>query len=105
MKLSPLKARIFDLVRRAGAGGINRRDLFNVVFANDDARSRKHSFATLKSHIAQINALIEDSGFYITGRDAARLVRRNIIPNSEQRSSAARSRTVLSGNSPTNEDL
>jgi hypothetical protein len=36
----------------------------------------KHSFRTLKAHIFQINELIEDTGYRIEGRGAARLVRR-----------------------------
>jgi hypothetical protein len=56
VRLTPLKARIFDLIRRGGDDGIDRRDLFDIVFGDDD--SRKHSFHTLKAHIAQINELI-----------------------------------------------
>jgi hypothetical protein len=69
VRLPDLKARIFDLVARAGAAGISGEDLFAIAY-NDDApigkgirlqRSRK----TLKSHVGQINELIEDSGYRI----------------------------------------
>jgi hypothetical protein len=80
VRLTPLKARIFDLIRRGGDDGINRRDLFDIVFGNDDAHSRKRSYRTLKAHIAQINELIDDTGFHIEGRCVARLVRRCAQP-------------------------
>jgi hypothetical protein len=76
VRLMPLKARIFDAVRRGGGDGIDRRNLFNIVFGDDDAHSRKHGFHTLKVHIVQINELIEDTGYRIEGRSAARLFRR-----------------------------
>jgi hypothetical protein len=76
VRLTPLKARIFDIVQRSGDDGIGRRDLFDIVFDDDDAHSRKHSFHTLKAHLNQINELIEDTGFRIEGRGVARLVRR-----------------------------
>jgi hypothetical protein len=68
VRLTALKARIFDLVQRGGIGGIDREDLFDIVFGDSDvARSN------LKSHISQINELIEDSGYRIAGRSVARL--------------------------------
>jgi hypothetical protein len=76
VRLTPLKARIFDLIERGGDDGIDRRDLFDIVFGDGDAHSRKRSYRTLKAHLAQINELIEDTGFHIEGRGAARLVRR-----------------------------
>jgi hypothetical protein len=77
VRLPPLKARIFDLVQRAGADGIDRRDLFDIVFGDDDAHARRHSFRTLKAHICQINEAIEDTGYRIEGRGVARLVNRS----------------------------
>jgi len=74
VRLTPLKARIFDLVRRSGADGIDRHELFDIVFGDDDAHARRHSYETLKAHITQINELIEDAGYRIEGRYAARLV-------------------------------
>jgi hypothetical protein len=35
VRLTALKARIFDAIERAGAIGIATRDLFDLVFAND----------------------------------------------------------------------
>jgi hypothetical protein len=43
---SELKARLIDVVRRAGADGIDGDDLHNIVFGE-----RKRGYATLKSHI------------------------------------------------------
>lgn len=77
MKLTPLKARIFDIVKRAGDGGIDRRELFAIVFGDDDAHARRHSFRTLKAHLWQLGQQLEDAGFRIEGRAEVRLVNRN----------------------------
>ena len=76
VRLTPLKARILDLIQRAGADGIDRHDLFEIVLGDNDAHARKHSFRTLKAHIYQLNEAIEDAGYRIEGRPAVRLVRR-----------------------------
>lgn len=76
VRLTPLKARIFDIIKRAGDAGIDRHDLFNIVFGDDDAHQRRHSFATLKSHLWQINEQLEGTNFRIAGR-AVRLVNHN----------------------------
>jgi hypothetical protein len=70
VRLTAFKARIFDLVQRAGEDGITGRDLFDIVFGGDD-----HSYHTLKAHIWQINDLIEDEGYRIKGGGAYRLVK------------------------------
>lgn len=59
VRLTPLKARIFDLVKRAGPAGIFSDDLLAMVFP----KGRKRG--TLKSHIWQINELIADEGYRI----------------------------------------
>lgn len=68
VRLTPLKARIFDLVQRAGRDGIDRGDLFSLVFGGT-GQCRE----TLKAHIFQINDLIEDTGYRIVGHSVARL--------------------------------
>jgi hypothetical protein len=70
IRFTPLKARIFDLIQRGGRDGIDRVDLFDIVFGNQE---RKRSYRTLKAHIYQINELIEDEGYRIVGRSVARL--------------------------------
>jgi hypothetical protein len=65
VRLTPLKARIFDAIARAGVDGIATCDLFDVVFAND---SRRHSVRTLKSHVWQINQRLRGTGLHIYGR-------------------------------------
>lgn len=73
-ELTPLKARIFDIVKRSGADGIENGDLYNAVFGNTLRKQRTRY--TLKSHIWQINSAIVDSGFRIRGNGGAyRLVR------------------------------
>jgi hypothetical protein len=63
-RLTPLKARIFDIITRAGVDGISASDLFDIVFAEGQSRE------TLKAHIWQINDLIADEGYRIKGRDS-----------------------------------
>lgn len=69
VRLTPLKARIFDAIKRAGYDGIDRNDLFALVFSN---RPVKRS--CLKSHVWQINDAIEDTGYRIEGRQSFKLV-------------------------------
>jgi hypothetical protein len=65
VRLPPLKARLFDLVKRAGTGGISTADL---RLAFDDNR---RSSVTIKSHIWQTNELLEDAGYRIQSIDRA----------------------------------
>ena len=77
VKLTPLKARIFDAIEHAGEDGISTDDLFDIVFAND---SRRPSISTLKAHVWQINQRM--IGAHIYGRGGAmRLVRSNSCPS------------------------
>ncbi len=39
VRLTELKARILDVIERAGPAGIAARDLFEIVFANELARA------------------------------------------------------------------
>jgi hypothetical protein len=61
IKLTPIKAHIFDLVKAAGNTHITCERINNLVF---DGRSR---YEVIKSHIWQINDLIEDTGWKIVG--------------------------------------
>jgi hypothetical protein len=70
VRLTPLKARVFDIIQRGGRDGVNRCDLYDIVFGN-----RKADRWTLKSHINQINELIEDAGYQIRGRTMIHLAR------------------------------
>jgi len=72
VRLTPLRARIFDAVKRGGEDGIDRRDLVDLVYADEPT---KPSLRTLKAHIFQINELIEDEGYRIAGRTMVRLVK------------------------------
>ena len=69
VRLPPLKARIFDIVKRAGRDGIDRDELFRLVFGD-----RKVKRSCLKAHIWQINDLLEDSGYRLDGLREIRLV-------------------------------
>ena len=70
VRLTPLKARIFDAIKRAGKDGIEGDDLFRLIFGE---RPVKRS--CLKAHVWQINDLLEESGYHITGRRGFRLIR------------------------------
>jgi len=74
VRLTAKKARIFDLVQRAGPDGIDGRDLFAIVFGEQEKEVKRD---TLQSHVWQINDLIEDSGYRIKGYSTYRLVRRD----------------------------
>ncbi len=58
VRLTEGKARIFDLVMRGGRDGIASRDLQDITGL---------SWTCLKSHMYQINELIEDEGYRIVG--------------------------------------
>jgi hypothetical protein len=62
VKLTPLKARIFDIVKRAGNDGILADELFKMVY-----EERKRSRHSLKAHVWQINDVIADEGWRIVG--------------------------------------
>jgi hypothetical protein len=61
VRLTPIKARIFDLVARAGAQGIDADDINRIVF--DGQRSRD----VIKAHICQINDLLAATDLRIRG--------------------------------------
>jgi hypothetical protein len=61
-RLTPLKARIFDIIARAGAGGVQADDLQALVF------SKGQGLGGLKAHVWQINELIADEGYHIRSR-------------------------------------
>ena len=65
VKLTPLKARIFDLVRRSGPDGIESAALYDIAF--DNTLPKKRTRNTLKAHVWQINEAIDGAGFRICG--------------------------------------
>jgi hypothetical protein len=70
VRLPVLKARIFDLIQRGGRDGIDRLDLLDII--NTD-REKPIGHRTLKSHLFQMNELIEGAGYRIVGHSVARL--------------------------------
>ena len=76
-RLTPIKARIFDLIMRGGEDGIEKRDIFDIVFSEQMVEHpERNYYPVLKTHISQINDAISDSGYKIMGeRGVARLVR------------------------------
>lgn len=61
--LTPLKARIYDAVARAGRDGIAGDDLHMLIYG--DLRVSRY---TLKAHIWQINDMLEDRSARIVGQ-------------------------------------
>ena len=70
ISLTPLKARIFDIIQRGGADGVDRRDVFDIVFGQTN-----NDYKTLKAHINQINEKIASTGYRIQGYTMVRLVK------------------------------
>lgn len=68
VRLTPLKARIFDAIQRAGRDGILGDDLFDIAL-----RERGVKRATLKEHIHQLNRAFEHTEIRIAGRRTYRL--------------------------------
>jgi hypothetical protein len=62
VRLTALKARIFDIVVRAGECGVSGEDLHAIVYQDEDKKPARES---IKSHVVQINDLLEDTGYRI----------------------------------------
>lgn len=65
-----LKARIFDLILRAGDEGIDAHELFVLTYDTARWHGGERSRKTLAAHVLQINDLIEDTGYRIVSRGA-----------------------------------
>ena len=61
VRLSPLKAHIFDVVKRAGSNGITIEDINTICF---DGRA---SAVNVRNHIHQINDALAGTDFEIRG--------------------------------------
>ena len=63
VRLTQLKAHIFDLIKRAGDNGISSGDINAIVF---EGRASPH---TVKAHVWQINESLTETGIEIRGGD------------------------------------
>ena len=61
VRLSPLKAHIFDVVERAGPAGIMIADINAICFDGNA------SHANVRSHILQINDTLAETNLHISG--------------------------------------
>jgi len=77
VRLSELKARVFDTVQRAGPDGIHGDELYALVFGERCVKRK-----TMLVHVHQINDKIEETGFRIDGRGGFFRLRR--MAGSEQ---------------------
>jgi hypothetical protein len=68
VKLSPLKARIFDLIVRSGRSGITLKDIQAIAF--DD---RETTAKNVSMHVTQINEQLAGTDYRIAGRGFYRL--------------------------------
>src|SRR5580704_17304711 len=59
VRLPPIKARVFDIIQRAGKDGIMHADLMAMTGMNRQG---------LRSHFTQINQLISGSGYRLYSR-------------------------------------
>src|SRR5262245_12764897 len=66
VRLTALKARLFDLVQRSGIDGISSDDLCSLLYPDGGG-----SHQTLKAHVWQINEMIADEGYRIDGRGSS----------------------------------
>ena len=69
VRLTPLKVRIFDLIRRAGSEGITYAEINAIVF---DGRASRH---TVKAHVQQIRDLLAGTDVTIHGEQGGATTR------------------------------
>jgi hypothetical protein len=62
VRLTPLKAELFDIIKRAGDIGVTSVELIHSALYRD---RRTVSHLTVKSHIWQINELLEETDWVI----------------------------------------
>jgi hypothetical protein len=62
--MTAFKARLFDLIQRAGIDGIPSDDLFSLLYPGGGG-----SRHTLKAHVWQINEMIADEGTVLMAVD------------------------------------
>jgi hypothetical protein len=92
IRMTALKARLFDLVKRGGIDGISSEDLYSLLYP-DGGGSRQ----TLKAHVWQINEMIADEGYRIEGRNSSyRLVNMRAMSRIRSRSIDAMSNVASS---------
>lgn len=61
LRLPPIKAEIFDAVKRSGTEGIARAALDSLIYG----RMRHDKTARIRSHVTQINELLAPKGYRI----------------------------------------
>lgn len=71
VRMTPLKARLFDAIKAAGDVGISTNELLFKVYEGERLPQR----SVIKSHIWQINEILEDTGLKIVSLWETRRVR------------------------------
>jgi hypothetical protein len=67
VRLTELKAGIFDLIKAAGDVGLSCEELAQFDLWRDTTRRRPPTKNTVRSHIIQINQELEGTGWRIVG--------------------------------------
>jgi hypothetical protein len=62
VRLTPLKARIIDVIKAAGEVGVSSAELVYDVYGD---RARVPLTSAIKSHVWQINEVLEQTGWVI----------------------------------------
>jgi len=91
VRLTPLKARIFDVVRRAGVDGISGADINAIIFGG------RASLDTVKAHVWQINDLLEETGIAIRGDGGSFRIVERMMPRHLHTRSKIRAHPKLQG--------
>jgi hypothetical protein len=100
VSLGPIKARLFDLLKRAGADGIDGPTLYEAVMAT---RNCKSGMNILRTHIMQMNDKLEDTGVRIISSPRGLYARYRLkrVSSSIQRYDRSATRSVGKGQAVT----
>lgn len=75
LRLSPLRTRLFEIVRRAGPEGIGTDDLMDMVYAQHPDGGPDSGRVCLRTHIFHINQQLRQKGYEIKARNWGRVSR------------------------------
>ena len=61
VRMTPLKANIYDMIKRAGDAGVSAFDILATVYQGRTVPT----YTAIKSHVAQINDILEETDWKI----------------------------------------
>jgi hypothetical protein len=65
VRLTPIKSRMFDVIKRAGKTGIATDDLIGIVY---EGRDEQPTHQAVRSHVWQLNDALSDAKLAVRGR-------------------------------------